>query len=39
MLAKLKYLQLEIDKQLEPSKINNSHEQRLFDIILGQNAK
>ena len=38
MLANLNNLQQQIDKQLQPSRIQNSQEHRLFDIIFGQNS-
>ena len=39
MLDRLKYLHGQIEKELEPSRIKNTHEHRLFEIIFGQNTK
>jgi hypothetical protein len=38
MFRRLKYLQKQIKKELEPSRIKKPHEHRLFEIIFGQNT-
>ena len=37
MIARLEYLQQQIDKQLEPFKVKGTHENRLFDLVIGEN--